>query len=293
MPNIAGTSVTLWKAAARYKDLVYIAATMNDLAAKEIPHSTFLSIDNGQWHNAGDARWASAAICVVRSPTEKMLAVSAEGHVTTYVAGNIGSELVRPEPRTLTALATIGGHAYACGMHREVFVRTDEGVWRAISAPKPQRRVPAGFEAIAGFDEQNIYAVGWRGEIWQRTDGRWTQRDSPVNIVLTGVCCADDGFVYACGQNGALIKGRNDQWLALDHQLPVEDFWDIHRFGDRVYVASFGGLFEIKDDVVQPVDFGEDAPGTCHRLTSAEGVLWSVGAEDVFSFDGTAWQRII
>src|SRR6266705_1072289 len=102
MPDIAGKKVTLWKAAARFKNLVYVAATMDDLVAKEVPHSTFLSIYNGQWHNAGDARWSTAAVCVVRSPTERLLAVSADGDVLTYVGGNISSELIRPPPRTLT-----------------------------------------------------------------------------------------------------------------------------------------------------------------------------------------------
>jgi hypothetical protein len=50
---------------------------------------------------------------------------------------------------------------------------------------------------------------------------------------------------------------------------------------------------QIKNDIPEAVDFGDDTPSTCHRLTSAEGVLWSVGAEDLFSFDGTTWQRIV
>jgi hypothetical protein len=291
MPNIAGSKVTLWKAAARYRDLVYIAATMDDLVAREIPHSTFLSIDNGNWRNSGDSRWATAAVCVVTSPTERLVAVSEDGDVMTYVGGTITGEHIVPAPRTLTALTTIHGHAYACGMHREVFVRIDEGQWQAIGAPKPPRRVPAGFEAIAGFNEQDIYCVGWRGEIWQRSNNQWIQRDSPVNVILTGVSCANDGYVYACGQNGTLIKGRDDQWAVIDHELPPDDLWDIHAFGDCVFASSFGGLLQIMNDVVEPVDFGDDAPATCHRLTSAEGVLWSVGAEDVFSFDGATWQR--
>jgi hypothetical protein len=292
MPNISGKDITLWKAAARFKNLVYIAATMDDLVEQEVPHSTFVSMYNGQWHNAGDARWSTAAICVVRSPSERMVAVSEDGDVTTYVGGNLTSELIKPTPRTLTALTTINGRAYACGMHREVFVRTGEGQWQAISAPKPRPRERAGFEAIDGFSEDDIYSVGWRGEIWQRSNGQWIQHDSPVNVILTGVCCAGDGYVYACGQNGTLIKGRNDQWSVIDHEIPPEDFWDIHAFGDSVFVASFTGLCEIKNDVIELVDFGENEPATCHRLTSADGVLWSVGAEDVFSFDGITWQRV-
>ena len=44
MPNISGKDITLWKAAARFKNLVYIAATMDDLVEQEVPHSTFVSM---------------------------------------------------------------------------------------------------------------------------------------------------------------------------------------------------------------------------------------------------------
>ncbi len=46
-------------------------------------------------------------------------------------------------------------------------------------------------------------------------------------------------------------------------------------------------LYTLTDRGLVPVDFGDDEPASCYRLTSAEGVLWSVGPDDVFSFDGT------
>lgn len=291
MPVIGGKKVTLWKAGARARDLVYIAATMDDLTQKEIPHSTFLSIYRGQWNNAGQAQWSTVAVCVVKAPSERFVAISEDGDVYTYAAGKSTAESIVPAPSALAAIATIDGYAYACGMLRQVYVRTAEGQWQAIGAPEPPAGVTAGFEAIAGYNEQDIYAVGWEGEIWQRAAGNWIQHDSPVNLILTGVTCSNDGYVYACGQSGTLLKGRKDQWEIIEHEIPEEDFWDIHAFGDHVYVASYSGLFQIKDGVVEPVDFGDEAPATCHRLTSAAGVLWSVGAEDVFSFDGSTWKR--
>lgn len=293
MPNIDGKQFTLWKAAARFKDLVYIAATNDDFTKNEVPHSVLLSIDGGQWQSPGHTQWATAAVCVVKQPSERFVAVSEDGDVFTYVGGNATAESITPAPSALAAVASIEGYAYACGMRRQVYVRTGEGQWQAISAPAPKPGVTAGFEAISGYSQNDIYAVGWEGEIWQRSGGNWIQHDNPVNLILTGVCCADDGYVYACGQSGTLVKGRNDHWAVIEHALTHEDFWDIHAFGDRVYVASYSGLFEIKGGSVQAVDFGAEAPRTCHRLTSAEGILWSVGAEDIYSFDGSAWQKVV
>jgi hypothetical protein len=293
MPNVFGHQLTLWKAAARSRDRLFVAATMDQLVQQEVSHSYFLGLNSGQWAGAGETNWSTVAVCVARSPTERLVAISEDGDVHTYVNGATTSEAIQPAPRALRGLAEIDGLAYACGMLREVYVRTGEARWQSISAPSGPTDTPAGFEAIAGYGENDIYAVGWSGEIWHRAGQIWTQRHSPVNIILTGVCCAANGFVYACGQNGTILKGRDDRWVVLEHDFPVVDLWDIHAFGDAVFVASFSRLLQIENDIVGLVNFGEDSPSTCHRLTSADGMLWSVGAEDVFSFDGTAWQRVV
>ena len=72
----------------------------------------------------------------------------------------------------------------------------------------------------------------------------------------------------------------------------VEDFWDVHWFQGKLYLATAFGLWTLEDGVLTPVDFGDDAPSSCNRLSSAEDTLWSVGADDVFCFDGTEWTRI-
>ena len=46
------------------------------------------------------------------------------------------------------------------------------------------------------------------------------------------------------------------------------------------------------DRLVQVVEMGEDFPRTCFKLTSAEGVMWSIGAQDLMKFDGKAWSRV-
>ncbi len=50
-------------------------------------------------------------------------------------------------------------------------------------------------------------------------------------------------------------------------------------------------LFTLEGNALVPVDFGEIGTPTCYNLTTAEGVLWSIGRDDVASFDGTTWRR--
>jgi hypothetical protein len=106
------------------------------------------------------------------------------------------------------------------------------------------------------------------------------------------VCCAGDGVVYAVGQQGTMLRGRRDRWelVPWEEEVSVE-LWDLCWFGDKLYVAAINGLFTLEGNLLAPVDFGIVDTPTCFSLTTADGVLWSIGRDDVLSFDGSAWRR--
>ena len=279
------------RGAARFKDLVYLALQDKKLLKKDMAHTRLGSVDEGEVANVKDLTWRAAGICVARKPSEKLIVVSGDGQVFTYVGGQESGEKVR-EAFDLRACAAIDGYAYACGMNREVFRRGGEGKWTAMHAPAVEGDDDvAGFEAIDGFGADDIYAAGWEGEVWHWQGSAWAQAPSPVNVVLSGVCCAGDGNVYACGQAGTLLRGRGQDWEVLETEGLIDDFWDLRWFMGRLYVASMSALYELQGDVLVPVDFGRDAPDSCYKLTDAEGVLWSVGQQNICSFDGAAWRR--
>jgi len=279
------------RGAARFKDLVYLALQDKKLLKKDMAHTRLGSVDEGEVANVKDLTWRAAGICVARKPSEKLIVVSGDGQVFTYVGGQESGEKIR-DAFDLRACAAIDGYAYACGMNREVFRRGGEGKWTAMHAPAAEGDDDvAGFEAIDGFGADDIYAAGWEGEVWHWQGSAWAQAPSPVNVVLSGVCCAGDGNVYACGQAGTLLRGRGQDWEVLETEGLIDDFWDLRWFMDRLYVASMSALYELQGDVLVPVDFGRDAPDSCYKLTDAEGVLWSVGQQNICSFDGAAWRR--
>ncbi|NND71027.1 MAG: hypothetical protein HKN43_05565 [Rhodothermales bacterium] len=189
-------------------------------------------------------------------------------------------------------LGVVDGIAYACGMAREVYRREGDDNWIAMNAPRKGKEI-VGFEAIDGFDRSEIYAVGLKGDIWEWNSSAWTQHASPTNVILNGVCCAPNGEVYICGQQGMLISGRGSSWGLIDLGDFAADFWDVHYFNNTIYLATMFTLFTYtKEDGLEAVNFGDDAPTSCYRLTSAEGVLWSVGSADIFSYDGKSWTRV-
>jgi hypothetical protein len=230
-------------------------------------------------------------MCVVKKPAEKLVAVSPDGQVFTSVSGKRVREQISPKPFDLRYCGAIAGYAYACGMNRQVYRRAGETDWRPMHAPESKKGDVSGFEAIDGFGEQELYAVGWEGEIWQLTKKKWVERSSPVNVILTGVECAGNDVVYICGQNGTLLSGRNDEWEVLEQQDLEDDFWDLCWFKKKLYVASMSYLYQLEGTELVPVEFGKDAPDSCYKLTEAGGVLWSVGQEDLFSYDGKTWTR--
>ena len=289
-PQISATSLYV-TGAARFKDLLYLIIRDKGLAAREVEHARFIAFYQNQLAHMGDRNWAPAAACVAKQPNEKFIAVGEDGDVFTYVGGQSADEKITPKPNVLRAMGVVEGFPLACGMKRQVYRRTGNNTWAALHAPPPAEGENAGFEAIAGFALTEIYAVGWNGEIWQYDGAAWTNRASPTNLILTGVCCAGDDHVYVCGQRGTLLRGRNDVWDVVDLGEFTDDFWDVRWFNGVLYLATMKNLYELTPTGVLPVDFGPDQPATCYRLTDAQGVLWSVGESDVFSFDGTAWTR--
>lgn len=282
---------TYFRGAAAGRERLYLALKDRRLDRQNVLHARLAALDAGAVRPVKDANWAVAGMCVVRTPNETLIVAGENGEVLTCAGDSINREDIDPPPFQLRFCGAIAGHAYACGMKRQVLKRQAGGQWIAMHAPPGTGKRVAGFEAIDGFSDDDLYAVGWEGEIWQFANGNWHQRSSPVNVILTGVCCAPDGNVYACGQNGILLRGRGEQWAVLEQQELEDDFWDLRWFGDALYVASMDTLYRLQGADLKPVDFGGDAPASCYKLSDADGVLWSIGQENLFSFDGTTWTR--
>jgi hypothetical protein len=278
--------------AARTHELIYFVIQDKGLTEGEVAHSRFIGFYKGELGHMGDRNWTTAGMGVVARPTQRLIIVGEEGEVFTYVGGVDGEESIRPQPTMIRGLAIVDGLAVACGMKREVFVRFGENQWQSISAPAPPEGENAGFEAVCGKSVEDLYAVGWNGEIWHRKGQEWLPQESSTNLILTAACLGPDGLVYACGQNGTLIKGREGAWELIDLGDFADDFWDVHTFDGRLLLSTMKEVLELVEGSLVPVDFGpEDRPGTCLGLTSAEGHLWSVGSADVFHFDGSSWVR--
>jgi hypothetical protein len=287
----------------RYSDLAYLLTTNDQVVAEGYASSLIFDFDMGEWA-AGAVKWLACSGTVCHEPTERFIVLGTDGSINISGGGEVKEEPpiascgVDPKRRgPLREIRGIAkGRAYAVGTCRQAYVRDGEGQWRCIDQSAQGGDVDltdTSFESIDGFSEQEIYTVGWEGEIWQYDGATFSQRTSPTNLALYKVRCAADGFVYACGQLGTLLRGRGEQWEVIEHESMSDDLWGLEIFNGDVYVSSTHFVYRLEDGKLIPVDFGDDVPQTCYHLSAADGIMWSIGPKDVMEFDGSSWKRIL
>jgi len=283
--------------ALRSRTRAYFVATEDKLARKQLPHWSLITWDSGKWFQ-DNFDWAAVSICIAKKPKEQMVAVGVEGEAHVRGAGESVNEEVRdgklsPADRgPLQGVRTIDGYAYACGMGRQVY-RRDAGTWTCLDegcrASKGDGAV--GFKDIDGFSARDIYAVGFKGEIWHYDGKTWSRVDSPTNVILNDVCCADDGTVYVAGYKGLLLRGNAKKMEVVDHESTKENIWGLAWHEKKLYLSTLKRVMTLAKDELKMVDM--DAPVTsAYHLTTADGQLWSVGPKDIMAFDGMAWTRV-
>jgi hypothetical protein len=231
---------------------------------------------------------------------EQAIVVGEYGEVVVAGSGEqheeaIGDEQTGPRARgSLRGGRVIGGLMHAVGMGRQIYRREARNEWRDLAPDlgATEEEGAVGFEGVDGFGIDELYCVGWKGEIHSFDGREWHRAGSPTNLILTDVCCAGDGRVYACGQAGTLVRGRGEQWEQIDTGGLELDLWGVRWFDGALYFTSMSELFRLSDGELERVETGDVAIGTCYGLSVTDEVLWSIGAKDLVAFDGTVWSRI-
>ncbi|MEY8689202.1 MAG: hypothetical protein AB9M53_04885 [Leptothrix sp. (in: b-proteobacteria)] len=281
-------------------DLILFLLSSDELASRNIPSAMFLAWKNGAWLDAGNQRWLCAGLGSDDSTPPRLVAVGEFGEVFVRGGGIQSNEKVTPKLKTvsdhgpLRGVRTIGHDVYVVGMGRQVYMRSNSR-WSALDTglgPMHGRADVTGFEAIAGFASDELYAVGWNGEIWHFDGRSWIRADSPSNLILNDVCCAGDGKVYAVGQKGTLVIGRGDKWELVEGLDFDDDLWSVAWHHGVLYLCSTRELLTFDGKTLDAADFGADEPETFYKLATGDGVLCSVGAKDVMLHDGQRWIRL-
>lgn len=228
---------------------------------------------------------------------KELLVVTGNGLVQVVDANGSRAELIDASPegpsnlQWILGLSLIGTAVYAYGMCRQVYRRLEDGTWQRVDAGIRIHDV-AGIKSMAGHDEREMYAVGFKGDIWLCRDGRWTSVDSPTNVKLEQVAATSSGDFIACGGAGTVLRGRGFSWAQLPQAELRDTIWAVTEFDGTVYMSTTNRLLMLRDDVLEDVP---GLPADAHSfgfLAKSTGALWSIGHSDLLAFDGQAWVRI-
>lgn len=208
-----------------------------------------------------------------------MLAIRRDGSTKHF---NLWSETGMPARETIRLAHPIGDAIYVVGNNRQVIEINHEFSARDLSVPgsliKGQSDI-GGFEAIDGFSSSELYACGLGGKIWYFDGKRWIEIASPTTLFLSAIHCAPNGYVYAAGQDGTLLRGREREWEIIEH--PVEEYlWALAWFRDELYACSMQNMFVLRDGEMCSLELPH-SPTTFFTLDANDQALLSVGSNDV------------
>jgi len=202
-----------------------------------------------------------------------------------------GTRNVAPIYGYIENIKCIDNELYACGGGRQVY-RLEGGKWRSLSDEILTEKRGFGFFDIDGTSSTDLYAVGFKGEIWH-FDGSWRLDDAPTSNILTSVRAVGAQDVWVCGNNRTLLHGSFNQWDSIVSAGSDRNFYCVERFMDKTYVAANRSLAVVAGDEVVPVDMKLGKAVSTHRLHGRDGLLWSIGEEDLVRFDGVRWLEFV
>ncbi|CAA9194775.1 hypothetical protein [Flavobacterium collinsii] len=191
----------------------------------------------------------------------------------------------------VNTLKNIAGQLYVCGYQRQVYVRRNEQ-WLSLADEILSNENGIGFLDIDGLAYDQIYAVGWKGEIYFYDGKHWHCGESPTTAILSSVRCLPDGEVWICGYRGLVMHGAFNRWTVLEVSDPSVNWYCLEEHEGEIYLAGNGVLAKVDGDKLVALDpIGR--PITTHRLHSRDGVLWSIGESDILFLEDGAWHEVI
>jgi hypothetical protein len=265
-------------------------------------HGIIWKLKGGQW-NSAEINETLISCTSTRQKAYRFVAVAETGKEVNIGQAGITQNVIARGPDSpasngpLTEVNCIKtGEIYAVGTARQVYRKDGIDRWtrldQSCKPQKPEMRADVAFLSIDGFSVDDLYAVGWNGEIWHFGGKAWSRIESPTNLSLFAVHCCSSGDVYVCGQLGTILRGRNSSWSLIEQAETQEAFRDIVEFRGKMYLCSNNLLYSLQEDELKLITTDYQA-STFGKLKVEDQVLLSVGLKDAVVFDGSTWTQLL
>src|SRR5690554_1145802 len=249
--------------------------------------------------------FAFPKIGVCRKPALQSLLLNRNSEGQIFAKGSGRNEMERIKPGADNEISFFGnrlvcidGWTYALGMVREIHKRVDIEQWQPLMNGFDQPRYEGcpsdwGFNDMDGPNENNLYAVGGKGDVWRYDGTKWHWCDFPSNQQLATVTVAPDGQVYISGDGGSLWVGKEHSWKALAKPHSTINYNDSVWFNGQLWLCSDYRL-EVWDGQTlgRPIHNGETIVYSGH-MDAHENLLVVAGMSEVHAFDGENWHTLV
>ena len=260
-----------------------------------IPHTEVaISLKDKNWQR-GSLKFNG--ICAVSLPevaVEKfcICTIGDEGDFLEMNSGKTNAGKIE-NANGLASIDNINGEFVAVGILGKIFRKSVGSPWENISLNDAK----INLESSCSYPKGGILVCGWEGGAAFVDDANKTSEiiETGTNVILTSICCDNNGEILICGQRGTILRGTKDNLNLLNIDVK-EDFWSIVKFKGLIYVSSISGLYILNDDnsLKRVVFEGEVIPSTFYHLDNYKNTkLLSVGRQDAVFFDGDNWERIL
>lgn len=279
---------------------VFIAVMNDSLAEERVQHAIPLCHQHNAWSSVPQepvVPWLAAGLAEMMRPDRQMVIVGWGGQVLSVKNQACEREgILRSDHQAVSiirSVSAVDGAVYTAGMRRQVHKKTDGSAWQEIDQGLVYEgeHFDIGFNALDGFDQSELYAVGLGGEIWQGHDNHWEQIASPTNVHLHSLCCGDDGFVYAGGRAGVLLRGRHHVWEILDIGI-TETIWAVKWFEARLYLVIGSALYSWDNHGLLPVRHEQMDAADFLGLSCSADSLWAFGRKMIFQYQDKTWRSL-
>jgi len=283
---------------------ILVLAFSKELDEKNVDHSLVAWWKDGGWVLSSQEDLTLTSICRGRGQySSQTLFAGIYGEILIGTPSGMRRERLavgKNAPnrlRTIHEVRAVGEHFIAVGMRRQVFWRhmgnsswdkIDDGVFVSDESTDI-----AGFISVDGFNENEVYAVGHNGEIWIFDGNKWSQIESPTNLILNCVRCMHDGTVLICGDGGVILRGRRNIWTPLNQEITRRAITSLAGLGEEVFfVTEHGSVLALNNNSITSIEIEKGRRVTTGFLNSNNKSLLSVGQEDIYLYDGMKWQRL-